>query len=82
MGTLGNLRLPAQMSPCLRLFIDSLFDDVSVKRGALLYQNHHDFVLLSAIRETPAEKAALSRASEGIRAALKAIDERRASLKP
>jgi hypothetical protein len=38
MGTLGNLELPAQMSPCLRLFIDSLFDDVGVKRSASLYQ--------------------------------------------
>jgi hypothetical protein len=26
------------MSPCLRLFIDSLFDDVGVKRGASPYQ--------------------------------------------
>ena len=38
MGTLGNLGLPAQMSPCLRLFIDSLFDDVGVKHGASPYQ--------------------------------------------
>jgi hypothetical protein len=38
MGTLENLGLPAQMSPCLRLFIDSLFDEVGVKRGASLYQ--------------------------------------------
>lgn len=38
MRTLGNLGLPDQMSPCLRLFIDSLFDDVGVKRGASLYQ--------------------------------------------
>jgi hypothetical protein len=38
MRTLGNLGLPDQMSPCLRLFIDSLFDDVGVKRSASLYQ--------------------------------------------
>jgi len=38
MGTLENLGLPAQMSPCLRLFIDSLFDEVGVKRGASPYQ--------------------------------------------
>ena len=38
MGTLENLGLPVQMSPCLRLFIDSLFDDVGVKRGAAAYQ--------------------------------------------
>jgi len=33
-----NLVLPTPMSPCLRLFIDSLFDDVGVKHGASLYQ--------------------------------------------
>jgi hypothetical protein len=38
MRMLGNLGLPDQMSPCLRLFIDSLFDDVGVKHGASLYQ--------------------------------------------
>ena len=38
MGIVGTLELPAQMSPCLRLFIDSLFDDVGVKSGASLYQ--------------------------------------------
>jgi hypothetical protein len=38
MRTLGNLGLPDQMSPCLRLFIDSLFDEVGVKQGASLYQ--------------------------------------------
>jgi hypothetical protein len=31
MATLGNPGLPARMSPCLRLFIDALFDDVGVK---------------------------------------------------
>jgi hypothetical protein len=38
MGIVGTLELPDQMSPCLRLFIDSLFDDVGVKRGAAAYQ--------------------------------------------
>ena len=38
MGIAWTLELPAQMSPCLRLFIDSLFDDVGVKSGASLYQ--------------------------------------------
>ena len=38
MGIVGTLELPAQMSPCLRLFIDSLFDDVGVKHGTSLYQ--------------------------------------------
>ena len=38
MGIVGTLELPAQMSPCLRLFIDSLFDDVGVKSGTSLYQ--------------------------------------------
>ena len=38
MGIVGTLELPARISPCLRLFIDSLFDEVGVKRGASLYQ--------------------------------------------
>jgi acetyl esterase/lipase len=41
MGIMGTLELPTRISPCLRLFIDSLFDDVGVKRGASLYQNHN-----------------------------------------
>jgi hypothetical protein len=39
----------------------------------------HDFVLFNAIREAPEVKAALSQASDGIRAALKASDGLRAS---
>jgi hypothetical protein len=42
----------------------------------------HDFVLLNAIRETLEVKAALGQASDGIRAALRASDRVRASLKP
>jgi hypothetical protein len=38
MGTVGTLELPARISPCLRLFIEKLFDDVGVKHGASLYQ--------------------------------------------
>ena len=29
-----NLNLPAPISPCLRLFIESLFDEVDDERGA------------------------------------------------
>jgi hypothetical protein len=34
MGTLGNLELPAQLSPCLRLFIEKLFAEVGDSRYA------------------------------------------------
>jgi hypothetical protein len=37
-GILGTLELPARISPCLRLFIEMLFDDVGVRHGASLYQ--------------------------------------------
>ncbi|HVN21410.1 MAG TPA: hypothetical protein VMU05_21670 [Dongiaceae bacterium] len=37
MGILGNL--PAQMSPCLRIFIESLFDEIDFKRGASWHDN-------------------------------------------
>ncbi|MGO9084634.1 MAG: hypothetical protein ACLP6G_21955 [Terriglobales bacterium] len=30
------------MSPCLRIFIDSLFDDVGVTPGASLYQKREE----------------------------------------
>jgi hypothetical protein len=35
-----NLELPARMSPCLQLFIESLFDEVAGNRGASWHQNH------------------------------------------
>lgn len=38
MGTLGNFELPASISPCLRLFIESLFPEVDVACGASLRQ--------------------------------------------
>lgn len=40
MGTLGNLELPGRISPCLRLFIETLFDEVDVKHDASWQQNH------------------------------------------
>jgi hypothetical protein len=40
MGTMGTLELPARMSPCLRLFIEILFDEVDLKRSASWHQNH------------------------------------------
>ena len=38
MGIVGALELPARINPCLRLFIEMLFDEVSVKHGGSLYQ--------------------------------------------
>jgi len=40
MGTVGTLELPARISPCLRLFIEMLFEEVDVKHGASWHQNH------------------------------------------
>jgi len=42
MGTTGNLELPAQMSPCLRTFIEILFDESDLMRGAL-WQDSEEF---------------------------------------
>jgi acetyl esterase/lipase len=57
--------------------------DAGVAVAATRYDGMiHDFVLLNAIRETPEVKAALSQASDGIRAALRTSDGVRASLKP
>jgi len=39
MGTMGNLELPLQMSPCLRMFIEMLFDEADRMRGALLHDS-------------------------------------------
>lgn len=38
MGTSGNIKLPTSISPCLRLFIESLFNEVNVECGASLRQ--------------------------------------------
>ena len=46
MGTVGTLELPARISPCLRLFIEMLFEEVDVKQGVSWHQNHK---VLSAI---------------------------------
>jgi hypothetical protein len=40
MGTVGTLELPARISPCLRLFIEMLVDEVDVKPGTSWHQNH------------------------------------------
>ncbi|HTT24584.1 MAG TPA: hypothetical protein VMG82_37050 [Candidatus Sulfotelmatobacter sp.] len=37
MGILGNL--PAQMSPCLRTFIESQVDEIDLKRGSSWHEN-------------------------------------------
>ena len=56
--------------------------DAGVAVAATRYDGMiHDFVLLNAIRETPEVKAALSQASDGIRAALRTSDGVRAALK-
>ena len=53
MRTVGTLELTARMSPCLRLFIEMLFDDVGVKHGASPYQNDE---VQSAIPEAITEE--------------------------
>ena len=40
MGTVGTLELPTRVSLCLRLFIETLFDEVDVKRAASWHQNY------------------------------------------
>ena len=40
METVGTLELPTRVSLCLRLFIETLFDEVDVKRAASGHQNH------------------------------------------
>jgi hypothetical protein len=39
-GIVGTLELQARISPCLRLFIEMLFEEVDVKHGASWHQNH------------------------------------------
>ncbi len=57
--------------------------DAGVAVAATRYDGMiHDFVLLNAICDTPEVKAALSQASNGIRAALKLSEGARASLEP
>ena len=52
-----NLELPARMSPCLRLFIESLLDEGDVKRAASWHQNHE---VQSAIPKTTQTEEALA----------------------
>jgi hypothetical protein len=39
MGTVGTLELPTLVSPCLRLFIEMLFEEVEVRHGVSWLQN-------------------------------------------
>lgn len=39
MGIVASLELPTRISPCLRLFIEMLFEEVDLKHGALRHQN-------------------------------------------
>jgi hypothetical protein len=40
MGIVGTIELPARISPCLRLFIEMLFEEVHGKYGVSWHQNH------------------------------------------
>jgi hypothetical protein len=61
MGTVGTLELPAQISPCLRLFIEMLFDDIGVKHGASLYQKREvQPALLNPIRAEGGDAGAVA----------------------
>lgn len=57
MGIVGTLELPARMSPCLRLFIERLLDELEVKHGASWHQNH---VVQSAIQKADSTDKALA----------------------
>ena len=61
MGIVGTFELPARMSPCLRLFIEMLFDDLDVKHGASWHQNHE--VVLSAIQKVDSDRQGVSKAA-------------------
>lgn len=76
MGTLGNLELPVQMSPCLRIFIASLFDEsTSSVTGEI-----HGLRLMIAIgegKDTPRGKGEASAQSLGSCVAVATIHEGR-----
>ena len=57
MGIVGTLELPARISPCLRLFIEVLFEEVDVKHGGSWHRNHE---VQSAIPEAIQTEAALA----------------------
>ena len=40
MGTVRTLKLPAPVSPCLRFFIEMLFEEVDGEHAASWHQNH------------------------------------------
>jgi hypothetical protein len=42
MGTTGNLKLPGQLSPCVRTFIEMLFGESDLMRSAL-WQDNQEF---------------------------------------
>jgi hypothetical protein len=50
MGTTGNSKLPDQMSSCVRLFIESLLDEVGCEDGRSRDQTHK---FQSPLREAP-----------------------------
>jgi hypothetical protein len=58
MGIVGTFELPARMSPCLRLFIEMLFDDLNVRHGASWHQNHE---VPSAIQKVDSDRQGVSK---------------------
>jgi hypothetical protein len=57
MGTVGNLELPARMSSCLRLFIETLVDDVGVEHGLSWHENREFQSALPGMTKTEEEVA-------------------------
>jgi hypothetical protein len=57
-GIVATLELPARISPCLRLFIEMLFEDVDVKHGASWHKNHE---VQSAIPKGDSDRRGVSK---------------------
>jgi hypothetical protein len=65
----GTLELPTRISPCLRLFIETLFEEVDVKQGASWHQNHEvQSAIPNAIQteEALANERAMNRVAQKI----------------
>lgn len=52
-----NLELPARISPCLRLFIEMLFDETDAKHAASWYQNQNHEVQSTIPKAIQTEEA-------------------------
>lgn len=64
MGIVGTLELSTRISPCLRLFIEMLFDELDVNRTESWHQNHE---VQSAIPIQAEEALANEMVLEGVR---------------